>query len=136
MKGAAGSLAFCFVLLLAAPGSAQNQELRPEVRTATDLLRSLLSDLEIKPLESFADIGDDPGDTLIVALGDPSWLRRQDPGFLGDFVRRGGAVLLATDHGLTDAAWTAELTWLVGAAVVDDPVVCPHADRCYDGKPA
>ncbi len=135
MKGTAGSLAFCLVLLLAASGSAQNQELRPEVRTATDLLRNLLHDLDIQPLNDFADIGDDPSDTILVALGDPAWLRQQPPGFLAEFVRRGGALLLATDHGLTDATWTAELAWLVGATVVDDPVVCPQPEWSYDGKP-
>lgn len=121
------------LILLVSPGSAQ--ELRPEMRTRNDLLRSLLFDLEIKPLDSFDDIGDSYKDTLILSLGDPSWLKERPDRFLTNFVMKGGALLLATDHDLRDRVWHQELDRLVGAQVVDAPVVCLDREACYDGKP-
>lgn len=129
-------LCVCCVLFLPSLALAQLDQpaLKPEVRTGSEVLRAVLNELKITSVRGFDDLAD-PGDSILISLGEPSWLRQRPAGFLRDFVRGGGAVLIATDHGLTDRLWLDELRELTNFTIVDDPVLCLDERNTFEGKP-
>jgi len=139
MSRLAVGLALVVAILVAAPTAPAQEpkkQLKPEERTAYHGLRGLLNEMGVKPVADFDAAAKDAGQTILVMLGDPSWLRDQPRGYLRDFVKAGGAVLIATDHDLlNDTAWNGELRGLTGVSVAGDPVVCAEAANRYDDLP-
>jgi hypothetical protein len=104
------ALALCVsaaVLALAPPAPAQRASGPPGVPFAyrADAFRRLLYDLELKPLWNFSQLRQDPGDCLLVVLGETNGLNPANlPDGLRDFAEQGGAVLVATDRGPDEQA--------------------------------
>lgn len=103
-------------------------------RHGTQALRVILKNLEFKPLNSLEEIQDDPGQTVLIVLGETEVLDRI-PGGLKHFLSAGGAVLVATDRrpSLSNnaASWEAELR----IAVAGEPVQLagPGSQKAYRG---
>jgi hypothetical protein len=66
----------------------------------TDIFRQLLHGFGVSPLKSLADIENEPEKKVLIVLGETDVLDRL-PIKLRDFVRRGGAALIATDRRTT-----------------------------------
>jgi hypothetical protein len=126
------------LLLLAASRAAGQGETRAERRRelieGTHVLRRILHDHDITtPLERYEQLAENPGETILVALGDLGVLSRVRPavpGGLEGFVRRGGAVLLATDRAVPDDA-AQGLRAVAGVSINRETYHHPH--ECYRG---
>src|SRR5262249_21413509 len=118
---------------LGAPAGAQEAPAQPQRRAAlmegTHVFRRILFDFPFKPLESFDELRDRPGETILIILGRTDRLR-EVPGGLASFVRRGGAVLLATDRALPRSV-ADEVKATAGVSVSAETVVCLLPDACY-----
>ena len=64
----------------------------------TDIFRRLLYEAGVSPLKNVRDVENEPEKKVLIVLGETDVL---DPISLRDFVRRGGAALIATDRGTT-----------------------------------
>lgn len=128
----------CFVILMClVPSRIDAQQVQPGP-TGTHALRALLNEREIQPLNRVSDIarpGADPRRTLIIVLGDPSWLDRNlYPGFDSakwvDFLAKGGAMLIATDLASTSPnPWSTEF----GFEITGELIRATHPDDQYAG---
>jgi hypothetical protein len=88
-----------------------------------DAFRRLLSELGFHPLSIFAELEENPSESLFVMLGDPSCLSEINfPQGLRSFVEQGGAVLIATDKETKNAAGR-ELRDLAGVVVEESTLV-------------
>jgi hypothetical protein len=118
-------------LLPLLPGGSRARELDPgEVSRRLALLqgthafRRILFDIGLRPVGSFNDLkGVRPGKAVVIALGHagPLW---DLPGGLERFVRRGGAVMVATDQPILNQEVAAELARTAGVSVNGKTVVC------------
>src|SRR5438067_1100371 len=109
------------VLAIPAPVRAQAEPQRFEF--GTHALRRILHETKFKALDNWNDLDDEPGQTLLILLGHLRGDLDGIPGGLENFVRRGGAVLLATDRAIpenTDAG--KELINVAGTVVSGDAV--------------
>jgi len=81
------------------PAFAQADPPSAAFRQGTHVLRRILYDLDIRPLERPQELFAEPEGALLVVLGDPGWSRilDLDGPWLHDFVKNGGAVLYASD---------------------------------------
>lgn len=124
-------------LLALAPAALRGQEeeaaVKPSQGTGTHVFRRVLHEMGFTPLHSFQPLSQSPEESILVVLGDLDWLRGMPTGWLTAFVQRGGAVLLATDRGLTGQELLEEIALLSGVAVVGDTVLSPGADFRYHG---
>jgi hypothetical protein len=95
-------------LLAAAAPRAAAQQRRPRVQpTGSHGFRRMLYNARLKPLRHFADLKEDPGNKLLIVFGRLDIFEEKDDNGdwlidLRSFLRRGGALLLASD----DAAGT------------------------------
>jgi hypothetical protein len=124
-------LSACLLLSLAAPMPAQDtpQQRRKAVLEGTHVFRRILYDNDLEALKDFPDLSDRPERTILVVLGKLDRIV-EVPGGLEDFVKRGGAVLLASDRRVQGAARTT-LQELAGVSISNETVVCFNAGRCY-----
>lgn len=109
------ALSLAFVLLLLAP--AHGAGLNPPFMEDTHVLRRILSDMKLKPLNSFKQLSEiPPQDTLLIVLGRLECLERRPGGvdYLQAFLRKGGAVLLASDQSQTPEAVQGALRRIAG----------------------
>jgi hypothetical protein len=88
-----GALAVLF--LSALPGRAQGQQVSQSFAQGTHLFRRILHDLDLRPLQTYGQLVNDESKKLLIVLGEPGYLH---PRQIADFVKQGGAVLLATDR--------------------------------------
>lgn len=139
MSRLAVGLALVAAILAAAPNAPAQEpkkQLKPEERTAYHGLRGLLNEMGVQPVADFDAAAKDASQTILVMLGDPAWLRDRPEDYLRDFVKAGGAVLIATDHDLlNDPVWAAELRVLTGIGVEGTPVVSVEPEGRYDNLP-
>jgi hypothetical protein len=115
----------CLALLALGPGRAAAREpadsdRRAAVREGTHAFRIVLQGL--KPLGSVAELND-PARTIVIVLGETAPLADLPDG-LEEFVRRGGAVLVATDRALDDRGVRDQLIRTAGVSVNLESVVC------------
>ena len=93
-----GFCALCLPLFSALPCPAQGP-FSFSFAQGTHFFRRLLSDRDLRPLQDMSELREEPEKKILIVLGETEKLRR---GFdLEEFVRRGGAVLLATDRDCT-----------------------------------
>jgi hypothetical protein len=95
----------------------------------TDIFRDALFRKEVKALRNVAEVGYDPEHTIIILLGEKS-LRLLDYWDVNDAVRRGAALLVASDQ---SSAGT-RLSALVGVEISGE-LVDAEANDCYRGRP-
>jgi hypothetical protein len=101
----------------------------------TDAFRRLLFELHFQPLRTFAELQDNPSESLFIMLGDPSCLSKRDfPEGLRSFVEQGGAVLVATDYETKDEAGEM-LKQLASVRVMGDKLYFPFGTELYAGEP-
>jgi hypothetical protein len=113
----APALAGLLLFLLAADSPAQDTSL--EFRQGTHGLRGILKDMELEPLTDLSQLADQPERKLLIVLGETDVVDHL-PGGVEQFLRSGGAVLIATDrpnHG----AWQSFLGVRIGQASVTSP---------------
>jgi hypothetical protein len=117
----------------AAPGPAQEagnpSGRRAAVMEGTHVFRRILFDFPFQPLAGFDELRANPGQTILIVLGRADRLR-EVPGRLEAYVRRGGAVLLATDRQLTGSVREA-VRATAGVSVSKESLVCTFPDLCY-----
>ncbi len=102
----------------------------------TDAFRRLLFEFRFQPLHAFAELEDNPSESLLIVLGDPRCLaNRTFPQGLRWFVEYGGAVLIATDKETNGQAGEM-LNQLAGVQVTDETLIClsTNAADLYDGS--
>ncbi len=126
--------AFCilhFALILVPPCSAQKPQTpgAPLADTPydqrTDAFRRLLFELGFQPLVSPRDLQENPKESLLIMLGDPSFLATSFPKGLRSFIEQGGAALIATDMS-TEGRVGDGLRQLAGVTVKGDTLVVRH----------
>jgi hypothetical protein len=89
----------------------------------TDAFRRLLFEFHFQPVPSFAELVEDPNQSLFIMLGDPQCLiKRNFPEGLRSFVEQGGAVLIATDKRTFGEA-KVNLSELAGVTVTGETLV-------------
>jgi hypothetical protein len=125
--------AFLTALLTLTAVAQPSRAAEPPYGQRTDAFRRLLFEFKLQPLDDFALLQDNPAETILIVLGDPSCLSNDRfPAGLRSFVWRGGAVLIATDKEVAGEAAT-NLKELAGVAVTGETLVCHNDDaRIYD----
>ncbi len=122
--------------VLATAAAAQEPETKDERRRAlfdgTHVLRRILHDHGFTSLDGLDERDLDPGRTLLVALGDLSVLDGV-PGGLESFVRRGGALLAASDRAVKGTA-RGRLLAVSGVTIGQETLVSYATEDCYKGK--
>jgi hypothetical protein len=126
-------LAILFVFFIAALPLRAQQANSPAVAppaarsvdAGSQILRLILNGLRLEPIKNWEDIRQ-PERTLIIVLGDTSVLDRL-PNGPETFVRRGGALLVATDQRLRGQVAN---NGLFGIHVVPGPVLAPP-EECF-----
>jgi hypothetical protein len=117
--------------LSVSPASALDPPEPPDFRPGTHVFRRVLFDIQFEPLGRFEDLADNPRDTVLVVLGDTRCLLNV-PGGLWNYVRAGGAVLVATDHAM-DREARIELEALTGVRVTGEKLGCVEPGLRYRG---
>lgn len=84
------------LLLLALPGRLQAQPMSLSFAQGTHCFRHILSELRLQPLKNLEQLTTNPEGTLLIVLGETEYVEPFPN--LGSFVRKGGALLLATDR--------------------------------------
>src|SRR5262249_41995587 len=80
------------------PISIPLHELQTPYGQRTDAFRRLLFELRFQPLSNVAQLQANPSESILILLGEPSFLSKGSfPQGLRSFVEQGGAVLIATD---------------------------------------
>src|SRR5262249_26880893 len=142
-----GAFAALLLGLFVCAGAAQEPLLegRAERKKAllegTHVFRRLLHDAGCTPLENFEALGsEDPKDVVLIILGDLDRivdLDRVIRGGLGPFVRKGGAVLLASDRPLLNPDSARDLEDLSGVRNVDAQtlVLAGNVQKAYKHLP-
>ncbi|HZZ79068.1 MAG TPA: hypothetical protein VFE62_11145 [Gemmataceae bacterium] len=85
--------------VLALAGPVESQEPRTIPFEGAEVFCHILFHQGLQPIQSTDDLGDDPSDTLLIAIGTPP--RKQDfraAGGLGRFCSKGGNLLVASDR--------------------------------------
>jgi len=118
------------LLLIAAPAAlAQTKQPSDAFREGTEVFRRILYDRQFTALNSFDDLPRDPQHTILIVFGDGRPLNTVPFG-LKTFVANGGALFLATDKVLPQAAET-DLIQTAGVRVSGDSVICKNESSCY-----
>jgi hypothetical protein len=112
------------VLGITPPGeAASNSVAVAPYEQRTDAFRRLLFEFRFQPLRTFAELQEDPSESLFILLGNPRGLsNRYFPDGLRSFVERGGAALIATDM-KTGGKAGENLRKLAGVAVTGETLV-------------
>jgi hypothetical protein len=94
-----GLCVLCVHLFSALSCLAQGQQFSFSFAQGTHFFRRVLADRDLRPLHDLEQLQEEPEKKILIVLGETEKLQR---GFdLEEFVRRGGAVLLATDRDCT-----------------------------------
>lgn len=93
-------MAFGLAALAAPPARAQDA--KRAFAEGSHVFRRILFDADCTPLKDFHELGEDPAHSILIVLGDTHSLA-QVPRGVDQFVRRGGALLLASDRRIADA---------------------------------
>ncbi|HZT83144.1 MAG TPA: hypothetical protein VFA26_23145, partial [Gemmataceae bacterium] len=105
MKRLVRTLALALLPLLAAPAgaapgtypAASPADLAVPFGQQTHAFRYVLNDLRFQPVKDVGELARDPDTAILIVFGDVAVLDRV-PGGLGNFVKNGGALLVATDR--------------------------------------
>lgn len=121
---------FCCLVPLASgqegdeePSSTRRADRRKALLEGTHVLRRILFDNGLRPLEEYDALADEPRRTLLVVLGELNVLS-QVPGGTEKFVRDGGALLAASDRAISDRQAWKELVDVAGVSISGDQVRC------------
>jgi hypothetical protein len=100
----------------------------------THVFRRILLDFKFTALKDVRQqqFETDPADTVIVILGETDWISQQGGAWLPEFVRKGGALLFATDR-TPNAEVARELIEVAGVTVTGFPIRCYARNDCYRG---
>jgi hypothetical protein len=131
-------LALAAVVLI--PGSSAAQETRREFLQGTHAFRFYMHERELRPLglkaqHELEELTSDPPKTILIVFGDTKVLDDLDPRFIGEFVKRGGALFVATDRGVPMDK-NGKPTWvnLFRVKFLPQPVGA-RPELCYQGIP-
>jgi hypothetical protein len=114
------------------PGLAR-QPRRPPFTEDTHVFRRILFDFNFTALKDVRQqLATDPADTVIVILGDTTWISRQGAGWLPAFVEKGGALLVATDRP-PNREVSNELFEVAGVTITGMSVRCSDEGAGYRG---
>src|SRR5262249_43159404 len=132
--GALAALCGLF-LTFAAPAHAQQAgksgDRRAGVMEGTHVFRRILFDFPFQPLAGFDELRAHPEQTILIVLGRADRLR-EVPGGLEAYMRRGGAVLLASDQ-MLPASVRKQVMAVAGVSISKESVICTRPDACYQG---
>jgi hypothetical protein len=126
-------LGLALLLACPRPGLAR-QPRRTPFTEDTHVFRRILFDFKFTALKDVRQqqFDTDPADTVIVILGDTTWIPQQGSGWLPGFVEKGGALLFATDR-KPGPEVERELIEVAGVTVVGRSVRCWDPGTCYRG---
>ena len=127
-----GLFAACLATAVGAQEPESKEERRRALLEGTHVFRRILHDHDFTALETFDALADRPARTLLVALGDLSVLD-QVPGGLQGFVRRGGAVLAASDRAVSSARARDQLLAISGVSINQETLIAPDQSDSYQG---
>jgi hypothetical protein len=121
--------------MLASLAPAQEPAMPAAVREGTHVFRRILFEEHFQPISDFSGAWQEPAGSVLVLLGDMRRLPPEAdlPGRLADFVRGGGALLLASDRPLPEALG-ATIANLTGVVIGDATVSCTNPESCYHGR--
>lgn len=119
------------LVLFIRTGTAQQPS--QEFLKGTHAFRFVLHDLHFEPLHDIPDLSQQPSRNILIVLGDTSALDNAPGEEIHKFVEDGGALLVATDHRVSQTRRD-RLTWAgqFGIEVVEQPVFGPEL-VCYQG---
>src|SRR5262249_40741422 len=103
-----------------------------KIREGTHILRRMLFDEGLKPLDSFRGI--DPKRSILIVLGRTDQLTRIRGG-ISRFVSQGGALLLASDRRIGNRQGRGELSRLAGVSINAESVAGANPASCYRSLP-
>jgi hypothetical protein len=119
------------LLIAAPPAPAQPEKPYAAFLEGTEVFRRILFERGFTALHSFDKLADDPEHTILIVFGDGRRLTEVHDG-VDVFVKRGGALFLATDRQLNGAA-AAALSRTAGVGVNGMTMVSDENDSCYHG---
>jgi hypothetical protein len=137
MNRAARLLAACLAaplaLLTLFTTTGTGQQPSQEFLKGTHAFRFVLHDLQFEPLNDLPELFQEPHRNILIVLGDTFELDNNSGDLIHRFVERGGALLVATDHHVSQTRRN-RLTWAgeFGIEVVEQPVLGPER-VCYQG---
>ena len=117
------------LLIAASPALAQPKQPFAAFLEGTEVFRRILFERNFTALHSFDDLAKDPEQTILIVFGDARRIV-EVPGELNRFVKRGGALFLATDRRLPRAAEDA-LIDTAGVRIAGQSVICKNKQSCY-----
>ncbi len=116
--------------IAASPAPAPTQPPYAAFLEGTEVFRRILYERQFEALHSFDDLAGDPEHKILIVFGDAARLT-EVPDRLDNFVKRGGALFLATDRAILQPANDA-LVDVAGVRVVGQSVICGDTDTsCY-----
>jgi hypothetical protein len=95
----------------------------------TEVFRRILFDSGFTPLTDFGPLGDNPGDTILILLGETAPLLEVRQG-LRNYLAAGGAALIATDRKLPEAV-ARQVRQVAGVEVGQETLICMNPDDTY-----
>ena len=129
--------ALAAAFLLPARAGADPIEERERIYEGTEILRRIFHKRKFEAIEQFDDLKGDEKNSIVFFLGSSGI--DSIPGGLDDFVRAGGAVMIATNNPVGSRDARRQLAALTGLSVAGEPVVFPSEfhdtnELCYQGK--
>jgi hypothetical protein len=129
---------FCFSFLSAQEPEQKPIEAVPETAKmrrkalleGTHVFRRILFDSQMTPLNSLAELVAEPKRSILVVLGNLEDLKNV-PGGLEEFVRAGGAVLLASDRMVADPESRAAMVAASGVSINQEKLISQSLGSCY-----
>jgi hypothetical protein len=131
MNRPGSSWSAALLLLMAATSAPAQSKPSPAFLEGTEVFRRILYDRKFTPLHTFNELAADPRHSILIVFGDGRPLT-EVPGGLEGFVKKGGALFLATDRALSLAAESA-LSQTADVRVSGQLVICHDKDLCYKG---
>jgi hypothetical protein len=133
----AGGLALLLFGLLPplsrAQGTGETGLSRVEFLQGSHVFRRVLADVGMQSLTSFEELGQAPERSLLIVLGRTDRLR-EVPGGLVEFVRAGGALLLASDQRIEDPEVDEQVQLVAGVTVAGE-LLASHPRSAYQQLP-
>jgi hypothetical protein len=128
--------ALCVGFAVTLPASALDPPLpRKKFDEGSHVFRRILFDMGVTALDNADQLDDSPEKTILIVLGDPKDTLPARPGWVAGFVRKGGAVLYASDQRVSSDSLRHGLAKLAGVSI-DGRLLYSNAPIEQNGEPS